>query len=572
MKYKVTLLSYLLVGMGIFGTSCKKELEDKFQKPNALTDASIETLFTGTLQTWGLYQPVYGDEYHNLRNMNRLLGLGYYNGETDGKNTAPDGSITMYNDWSGGTLRNTLYNRVYVDSYKNIPVINLKLGNLSGEERDNYSVYVNCINITRAFMFQRVTDVYNSIPYTEAGGAYDGKFWPKYDTQKEIYYDMLAQLKTIAGKLHGYTLNQSQAHKNFPVYDILNDGSVAKWEKFCNSLRLRMAMRLSVVDPAKAQEVIGELLSTNAPMVTDAADLVGMATKEKSRIFEVYWYRSFNERVIDQVAPYFLVNDVFGYTNGPSTPANQVDPRLYVLFQPNKDGKYIGEKPWGPEQTAHIDALWPVGNPDRQKAKTWDYDDNTNPFFSMYNKMTFYNFDRKFPVFTPSETHLLLAEAALRFPGVAGGINPVQEYKTAIAQSIDWMYSVNNSNQYSVSSTPSIPLNVVPGSQYPKPAQAVIDAFLTTKSAYFTGLTKDGKIKEIFYQKFAHLNILGQYEIWAEARRLRKEYGNLLPNSTKMKWIERFMYPENEPSVNPEKFDAVKAQNDYFTPVWWTGR
>lgn len=552
--------------------SCKDQLEEKFEKPNALTDASIEELFTGTLQTWGLYQPVYGDEYHNLRNMNRLLGLGYFVGAySGGLNTAPEGEYAMYTGWSGGTLRNTLYNRVYVDSYKNIPVINLKLGALNGDDKANYSLYVNCINITRAFMFQRVTDVYNSIPYFEAGGAYNGKFWPKYDSQKDIYYDMLDQLKTISTQLHGYTLNGSLAHRNFPVYDILNEGNVLKWEKFCNSLRLRMAIRLSVVDPAKAKEVIKDLITSNAPMVTEAADFVGMATKDKARIFEVFWFRSFNEVFYNQYAPYFLVNKVFGYANGTATPTDQVDPRLYVLFQPNKYGKYIGLKPWGPDQTAQIAAEFPT-EPDKSTVVNWDYDENTDPYFSMYNKMTFYNFDNKFPVFTPSETHLLLAEAAIRFPDATGGIDPSQEYKKAISQSIDWMYSVNNSNPYSASSTPAIPGNLMAGSQYAKPSQSVIDAFLTKKTAYFNGLSNSDKIKEVFYQKFAHLNILGQYEIWAEARRLYKDNGQLLPISSKIKWIERFMYPEAEPSVNQKAFDAVKGQNDYLTPVWWTGR
>jgi hypothetical protein len=567
----ILLVFITLITVSSINFSCNDKLDDKFYDPLALTNPSFEMLFTGVLQTGGMYRPDYGEEYHNLRNMNRLLGLGYFVGAySGGPNTLNDDASKMYTGWSGGTLRNTLYKRVLVDAVKNIPYMNLQLKNMSAEDQANYELYVLCVNIVKAHQFQRLTDVYDDVPYSEAGGAYDGKFWPKYDNQKDIYYSLLDMLKTISTKLKGYTLNSSLAHQNFLQFDILNNGNVSKWEKFCNSLRLRMAIRLSVVDPAKSKAVISDIISSNAPLLTEASDFIGFQEKNKAQMFEIYWVRSFNEVYYNQYAPEFLMKDVFGY-NGPATPADDVDPRVYALFQPNVKGDYIGLKPWGPAQTQQINDVFPT-EPDHSKVVDWNFDENIDPYFSMYNKMTYYNFDILFPVFTPSETQLLLAEAALRFPDVAGSINVKDAYKKAIAMSIDWWYNVNNTNTYSNSSTPAIPGTVIAGSQHAKPAQAVIDAFLTKKSNAFDALSKDEKIKNIFYQKFAHLNILGQYEIWSEARRLVKEYGNLLPKSTKVEWIERFMYPENEPSVNPDKFAAVAGQNDYFTPVWFTGR
>jgi len=571
MKNKIFLI-LLSAGLTLSNVSCQKELEDKFYQPNKLTDASFETLFTGMFQTWGLYAPVYGDEYHNLRNMNRLLGLGYYAGAySGGPNAFADNEFKLATNWSGATLRNALYNRMLVDAGKNLPIMNLKLAGMTAADQKNYEIYMHCVNITKAFMFQRLTDVYDDVPYSEAGGAYEGKFWPKYDKQKDIYYGVLDMLKDVSGKLKGYTLNNSQAHNNFKQFDILNNGDVKKWEKFCNSLRLRMAMRISVVDPTKAQEVIADLMSQSAPLLTENDDIIGMEWKNKANIFEMSSFRSFNEVFFNQNAPYFMVKDIFGY-NGPATPVSDVDPRLYVIFQPNKYGKYIGLKPWGPEQTQQLKDEYPT-NPDQSTVLNYDYDENTDPYFSMYNKMTYFNFNMKFPVFTNTETHLLLAEAALRFPGVAGAVDVTTQYRTAISQSIDWYYQLNNTNSYSTSSSPSIPNNVMPNSVYPKPDASVINAFLNNRIAnYFASKGKDDKIKEIFYQKFAHLNILGQYEIWSDARRLKKEYGLLVPKSTKVEWVERFMYPENEPSINPTAFDAVKSKNDYYTPVWWTGR
>ena len=120
------------------------------------------------------------------------------------------------------------------------------LNGLSEDEKPNYEIYVHCINVVKAYMFQRLTDIYDDVPYTDANGAYEKKFWAKYDSQESIYMSILDELKTIDTKLAATELNNSLAHEKFRVHDILNNGDVLKWRKFANSLRLRMAIRISV--------------------------------------------------------------------------------------------------------------------------------------------------------------------------------------------------------------------------------------------------------------------------------------------------------------------------------------
>jgi hypothetical protein len=561
----------VVITLGVF-SSCESKLEDEFYDPEKITDPNFEMLFAGALQPTELFRLEYGPNYHFIRNLNRLLGVGYFNGESSGLNSRADNSYPVYTGWSGGQLRNIMFNKTYVDFYKNIPFMTLLYNGMTAEEKENYMIYFSCLNVVKAYMFQKLTDIYDDVPFTEAGGALQNKFLAKYDSQQSIYYTLLDSLKSVSSRLRGYTLNNSLQHQNFKVYDLLNNGDVVKWEKFANSLRLRMAIRLSVVDPAKSKEIINEIVSNNLPLVTEEADFIGMSEKDLGKVMELYWPRAFAEMFYNLHAPHFLVNDVFGYA-GASTPANQVDPRLYVMFQPNIKGKYIGIKPWGPEQSAQ---LIEVAEGDQklynEVIKPWNYDENTEPYFSMYNKVTYLNYDAKYPAFTPSETHLLLAEAAIRFPEVTGGINPVDHYKLAISQSINWYYQRNNENKYSITSSPSIPTAIMEGSKRSKPDQASIDAFLTYKSGLFTGLTKDGKIKEIFNQKFAHFNIFNLWEIWSEARRLEKDYGIIVPKSSKVIWMERFQYPENEPAANAENYSKVAAQDNITTPVWWSGR
>src|SRR4051812_43595218 len=45
--------------------------------------------------------------------------------------------------------------------------------------------------ILKAFLFERLTDYYGSIPYFDALKANEGIFFPKYDKQRAIYADLL---------------------------------------------------------------------------------------------------------------------------------------------------------------------------------------------------------------------------------------------------------------------------------------------------------------------------------------------------------------------------------------------
>jgi hypothetical protein len=100
--------------------------------------------------------------------------------------------------------------------------------------------------ILRVELFQKLTDYYGDIPYSEAGKAIDdGNFLPKYDKQEDIYHSFLTELKEASAAL--------SATGDIPQYDLYFGGNIAKWKKFANSLRLRIALHLIKVEPTTAQ-------------------------------------------------------------------------------------------------------------------------------------------------------------------------------------------------------------------------------------------------------------------------------------------------------------------------------
>jgi hypothetical protein len=93
--------------------------------------------------------------------------------------------------------------------------------------------------------FHRLTDYFGPIPYSKAG---EPAASIPYDSQEEIYNDFLARLENSVSVLSSKT-----GETPYGSFDLIYSGNVEKWIKFANTLRLRLAMRLSKVDPAKAK-------------------------------------------------------------------------------------------------------------------------------------------------------------------------------------------------------------------------------------------------------------------------------------------------------------------------------
>jgi hypothetical protein len=88
------------------------------------------------------------------------------------------------------------------------------------------------------------------VPYSEAARLDEGILLPRYDKQEEIYPAMLEMLATAA---EGFA---SGASDPMGEGDVLFNGDVLKWQKYCNSMRLRLAMRISKVDAALAKSTV----------------------------------------------------------------------------------------------------------------------------------------------------------------------------------------------------------------------------------------------------------------------------------------------------------------------------
>lgn len=105
--------------------------------------------------------------------------------------------------------------------------------------------------ILKTFAGHRLVDAFGPIPYSEYGTKADAKF----DSEEEAYNLFFKELKEAAETLESVEAANPRADQiRFAKFDKSQyGGDYAKWARLANTLRLRLAMRISYVDPAKAQ-------------------------------------------------------------------------------------------------------------------------------------------------------------------------------------------------------------------------------------------------------------------------------------------------------------------------------
>ncbi len=164
------------------------------------------------------------------------------------------------------------------------------------------------------------TDRWRDVPYSEAARMDEGILTPKYDKQEDIYPALLAKLKATADVL------AAGGSDDVSEGDLLFGGDMLKWQKYCNSMRLRMAIRISEVSPALAQQTIEEILGNPAKYPI-------MESNDDNAFF---WWLGSDSNYYEPVADAyrtrkaeFCASDVMvDYMN------ENADPRIGIYFSP----------------------------------------------------------------------------------------------------------------------------------------------------------------------------------------------------------------------------------------------
>lgn len=279
---------------------------------------------------------------------------------------------------------NTFFTDTYSDLIKNWRELEEKASSDA-----KYSNILGATKIWGAYLFQRLTDIYGNVPYSEAGlGYYQQIYKPKYDNQETIYKDMIQQVKDGVNLLNA----------NNPAIDgdLFYDGDINKWKKFGGSLLLRIGMRLSEVAPDLAKQTVADAVTIGVMSQPEDICLLRHDGSGKNAFKNPLSFRYLDDNFIEsdavKIGKTFM--DYLKKTK---------DPRIHVYCS-LKDGNTEFDKQFGLPNgyDSHTIADAPSGS--------FVGLENTSNF----NINTILRLDAPTIFLMPSETKLLLAEAVLR--------------------------------------------------------------------------------------------------------------------------------------------------------------
>lgn len=221
----------IIASLSIFTiASCTEDFDELEKDPVALSaNPAGQLTFTQLCMS--------GDGYYQHR-ANLIYAGGFVQHYSGSWGVTEYGSKFKKND----EYATALWRNVYGNEMKSVVDIIDKTSN------DPALVNMNAVGkIMKVMIAQRLTDVYGDVPYSEAGlGFSKGIVTPKYDKQEDIYNSFFNELQEA--------FNQLNANGAAVKGDQFYNGDITKWKKLANTMRLRLAMRISEVSPAEAEK------------------------------------------------------------------------------------------------------------------------------------------------------------------------------------------------------------------------------------------------------------------------------------------------------------------------------
>jgi hypothetical protein len=521
MAYIKKLVLGAVISGAIFASCNKSSLTDLNINPQALSTIDLNFLFTSAQLGAASGGDAGDNRYIDWRTNIGMCSMAIQQIANAGGGIAPG---DKYNEDNAETS-SAPFEFMYGNELKSIAEILRQSGPGGFAEGKNKNLR-EASRILRVFLFHRLTDYYGSVPYTEALQANAGIFFPKYDKQKFIYTDLLKELDEATA-----ALDANAPSEGFAGADLYYKGDIAKWKKWGYSLMLRLAMRVSNVEPAMAntyaqKAIAGGVFSSNADNVwVPMAEAPSLWTNQNgiSRAFIPG----------DGGQPAFLSKTLVDWLKGTNkTSVADDDPRLMIISGGvNGNTSPLAQKgmPNGQDQT-RLEALEGVSPLDQN---------------ATYSKINFKMLDRDEPymLMNYGEVELLIAEASERSIGGQTPANAKSHYEAGVKASMQ-MYT-----PYDASFT------VTDGQ---------VATYLTTYP--YTG-------KEMIYSQLWANHFFNWWEAWSDWRRtgfpalVAINYPGNITNGT---IPQKLKYPNAEVAGNPN-FAAGASANDYTTKVWWAG-
>lgn len=296
-------------------TACTDSFEDFNTNPKAPTPEQMEGDFAFTATLIGNMIPVVAIGQENRYQMiDQMIGCEYGRMTAANNKWGSDGMFGNYNpriDWIGKPFTYLMPENIYTPFFK------------IRDTSEGKGLVYHWANLLRIFGTMRISDCYGPTPFTMIGGGYS--YQVEYDDMPDLYNAMFEELD--ASILALKEASGSTLTSTLIANDYIYGGDIAKWVKFANTLKLRMAIRIVNANPTLAKQKAEEAVNDNGGLISDPSDAAWSShTPGGNSLWKTS--EAWNEGRISA--------DITSYMNGYS------DPRLELYAQPDKNGAFNG--------------------------------------------------------------------------------------------------------------------------------------------------------------------------------------------------------------------------------------
>ena len=539
------------------GACSEYDFDSKYEDPSKVTTVSISNLMVGVFQRVKDY---------DLYEYNRFFG---FDSQFVGK----------YAQTFGYTYSSSMYTPGYtpfIDSqwdnlYSALTQLR-KLESLYNEEstgqQEQDEAFLLAARLQVYDFFAATVDVFGDMPFSKActlplTNDVQQSYAP-YDKAEDIYRTILSELKEMAPRFRTIPVP-----RNFSTQDFINWGDMDKWERYANSLRLRLAMRVASQGELaeEGRAIIKEILEnpTEYPLIEEQANNV-FITNQKSGQLNFTAGSGLGDWVTNRLASGPVIDRMLSHGNYNMESSDPLtctyvegtdDPRILLYYNPvkivNRNTGQTDEHRYLGTDVSVSDELTEYYN-----SQAEDELITTNKGFSQITQNGFFWQNDKFDmlIMASPEIHFIKAEAYAMGYGVAQDMTRAEEeFKTAVSQSIRlWYYydSIGTGENTR---------------RYEAPTDEAIAAFADArwKSSDYTD-----RLDAIITQKWVHFAFLVSREAWSDLRRTGYPSGLVFPEvaGTIPNVPNRWRYPTTEVNYNPYYKD-VQAEDTYYTKLFW---
>ncbi|MBN1599156.1 MAG: SusD/RagB family nutrient-binding outer membrane lipoprotein [Bacteroidales bacterium] len=515
----------------LFIISCERDFKEINTNPDTFSSLEPEYIFGGVvLRTIDL-----------IADMNKRVFWSYSHYLSIEGGPFPRYSATpvSMNGW---------WDRFYIDILSNLNQIKVMYG-----EDPDYANRIQIVNIWQSYIYSIMVSMWGPVPYFETFDQSSRSY--SYDSEPDIYTDILSTLKTASELL-------DEEGDVFTPDVIFGDDEIQGWKKFANTLRLKLALRISDVNPTLAGQHITELMANEEMLVSgedeDVRAYWGTSVLDYSPYYEEYIFNAASPGVYPYLSHFlFLYLRSYGdprtetFAN-PSLLPYVVADTIWVMDlipepDPNDTVAYLINYPipyYGRPKTGRVPDVWHIEDPLPLPPSDYSYSDVHSQFLVA---------DYYHSIISHVDVLFMKAEAALK--GYGGSRTAEEYYYEGIEASFTQYGFSGDYNNYILQDGIAWETSAIGFEDFRGIVNSDIDG---------------DPLKQIALQRWISNYFHGAHDAWCLQRRLRfldlpPHFNPESPTTTNVLAAdlpERLPYPANEDYLNHDEF--AEAIDVYF--------